>query len=120
MAPPLGEGVLMRKAIIPIFIVDGLDVSAYGSLDEAVAGLEPVDIKNNAYVMYDAEGTLIRLTTDGNRITASVDDEPKHATQLEYALREFLTLMDDTQADQASCDLPCLVKACLKYISVQN
>lgn len=99
---------------LPIFIVDDLDVSSYKSLDEALSGLEPIDIKNNAYIMYDAEGRVVQLATDGKRITAIIEDEPSHAVQLESSLRKFLGLMGDTLADDVSCNLPCLVHTCIK------
>jgi hypothetical protein len=106
----------MTEASLPIFIVDDLDISSYKSLDEALLGLEPIDIQNNAYIMYDAEGRVVQLATDGKRITPIIEDEPSHAIQLETSLRKFLRLIGETVADDANCNLPCLVDTCLKYI----
>jgi hypothetical protein len=106
----------MTEASLPIFIVDDLDVSSYKSLEEALSCLEPIDIQNNAYIMYDAEGRVVQLATDGKRITATIEDEPSHAVQLEASLRKFLRIMGDTLADDISCNLSCLAHTCLKYI----
>src|SRR5215510_8023151 len=91
MAPTMGKRVLDNSPTPPIFIVDGLDVGVFESLDDAVLQLEAVDVENGEYSSYDAEGRSLRLMTHGDRVLAQLDErEPSHADELSAVLRDFL------------------------------
>lgn len=105
----------MEKPTPPIFVIEDRDVGVYESVQEVQLHLEPVFIAEN--VAYDAQGRLLRLETDGRRVTVSLaEHEPTHASELEGAIREFLKWMKEPMADDPTCDLPCLVEACRKFI----
>ena len=116
MASTLEEGILMSNLIPPVFIVDGEDVGVFASLEEALLQLEPRDVTNQEYTGYDSEGRLLRLETDGERVSAYLaEDEPIHALQLETALRCFLRAMNEPSANDPKCDLSCLVAASRRF-----
>jgi hypothetical protein len=109
----------MADAIAPIFVVDDLDVFVYGSLSEAEADIEPLDVQPGGFRTYDSEGKLIKLEVKGSRVVASLaGDQPAHTGELEIALRSFLKAKNEPVAKNPACDLKCLVDACRRFISV--
>jgi hypothetical protein len=111
----------MAKAPALIFLIDGLDVSAYASLEDVAFDIEPVDAKDHDFLICDAEGRLVQLSTDRGYVTASlVEAEPTHAGDLETALRKFLGAMREPLADDPTCDLVCLVETCRKFVKVTH
>jgi hypothetical protein len=117
MASTMGKGPLKRQPKPPIFAVDGLDVAVYATTQDAFLHLEPSDVEDGSERIYDAEGRLVLIETDGTKITGgSCADEPSHADELTLALRGFLAMMNEPQADDPTCDLPCLVELSLKYV----
>jgi hypothetical protein len=103
---------------LPIFVIDGLDVSVYSSLRDLQFDLEPIDIQNDVFTVYDADGRLIHLKTDGKNINAILsDDEPPRTTELEVILREHLKATNNPLADDLDCHLPCLVESFRKLPS---
>jgi hypothetical protein len=109
----------MADVIAPIFIVDDLDVVVYESLDEAEADIEPHDVQPGGFRTYDSEGRLIKLEVKGSRVVASLaEDQPTHAEELEFALRNFFDAKNDPIAKNPTCDLKCLVNACRRFTSV--
>lgn len=111
--------ILMAKAPGLIFLIDGLDVSAYASLEDVVFDAEPVDAKDHDFLICDADGRLVQLSTDRGYVTASLAEaEPTHAAELETALRKFLGAMNEPLAADATCDLVCLVLTCHKFVKV--
>ncbi len=44
---------------LPIIINENGDISFYDSLEKAELDIEPPDVKNNIYVIYDSEGLLL-------------------------------------------------------------
>jgi len=46
---------------LPIIINEHGDVSAYRSLEDACSYMEVIDVRNNEYVAYDADGYLLNL-----------------------------------------------------------
>lgn len=102
----------MGNIALPIFVIEGVDVSSYASVKEAEMDIEPIDAKTGGLVAYDAEGRLLRFEASQWRVQISLaEDEPQHARELEAALRQFLIAVDDPRASDPRCDLPCLIKA---------
>ena len=117
MAPTMGEGVLMNNPKPPVFVIDGLDVGVFKSVEDAVLQLEPIDVNRGEYSAYDAEGRLLRLAVDGAKITAHLaETEPSHVDELSAALRGFLKAMGIMTVDDPECDLRCLVEASQQFI----
>ena len=113
----MGKRVLGDNPIPPIFVVDGLDVGVFASVDDAVLQLEAVDVKQDEYFSYDGEGRLLRLIADGDRVTAQLaETEPSHAEELSTILRDFLKEMGVKGVEDSSCDFQCLVEASRKFI----
>ena len=105
----------MSGAVPPIFVIEGDDVIVFESFE---VDLEPLDIRDGGMVAYDAEGRLLRLEINRGAVTVSVTEEnPTHAAELEFALRKFLKATGEAVADDAECDLKCLVNASRKFIT---
>jgi len=108
----------MEKPKPPIFIVDGFDIAVFPSVEDAEHHFEPRYFDPGDQAAYDAEGRLIRLEGTGNDVLARLaEDEPTHAAELAGALRAYLKEMKEPAADDPTCDLPCLVDACRRFIS---
>ena len=113
MASSMAEGILMSNLKLPIFVIEGGDVSVYLSVNEAEIDIEPIDAKSGGLMAYDAEGRLLRFETNHWRVSIGLaEDEPGHAAELEAALREFLIAVEDSIGSDPACDLPCLVEEC--------
>lgn len=113
MAPSVAERILMNNLKLPVFVIEGGDVSVYTSVKDAEIDIEPIDVKTGGLTAYDAEGRLLELETNHWRVSiALAENEPGHADELEAALREFLVAVNDPKAAEPECDLPCLVEAC--------
>jgi hypothetical protein len=113
----MAEGFLMNKFKFPIFVIEGMDIAMYNSLDQIQKQLESVDVKNQIYSTYDYEGRLLKLDTDGKQINVIfVEEDPRHARDLEEKLRRTLRFLKEPRADDETCDLQCLVKVSQKYI----
>lgn len=117
MAPTMETRVLGNQPIPPIFIVDGLDVGVFASVDDTVLQLEAVDVNNGEYSSYDAEGRSLHLTTDGETVIAQLAEvKPSHVDELSTVLRDFLKAVGAEGVDDSSCDLKCLVEISRKFI----
>jgi hypothetical protein len=92
-------------------------VGIFGSVEEAVLQLEAIDVKRGEYSTYDAEGRLLQLAVDGDRVTAHLaETQASHAQELSTALRAFLKAMGVSRAEDPLCDLQCLVEASREFI----
>lgn len=126
MASSMGERLVITMIKFPVFIGDkngkgnnvcASDISVYASIEDAQLQLEPVDVLNDEYIGYDAEGKLLRIEVENNRVVISLAEEnPSHAQELEDAIRTHLKEIDEPIMIDQTCDLSCLVKICLKYI----
>ena len=80
----------------PIFIVDGLDISAYRSAADAALSLEGPDVVAGGYRVYDANGHRFTMHSSGGpknysaRVTAQLADQPAVPEELAEALRNSL------------------------------
>jgi len=80
----------------PIIVDARGDVSAFDSVEAAEVALEPIDVSNKEYKVFDAEGTLLepRVTSNGLRVRL-VDSSPpeRQPDELAVVLRRFLSRM---------------------------
>lgn len=117
--PDLGVNFLMDKASSLIFVIDGLDVSAYASLEDLEFDIEPIDAKDHDFLIFDAQGRLVELSVDPGYVKASlVETVPTHRAELERSLRKFLEAINEPLATDPACDLPCLVAISSRLIKV--
>lgn len=101
----------------PVFIVDGNDLIVHSTFDEATHWLEPADISTNDYSVYDSEGRLLHIEPDGDKVKILLAEEvPRHASELEDALRRYLRTTGSALGEDSNCDLKCLVEACKKFV----
>lgn len=106
----------MSEIIFPIFVIEGEDIAIFPSLRDLQIQLEPIDIKNNVYISYDAKGRLLKIETDGKHITVlTTEKKPMHVSDLEISLRKYLIAMKEPMAKEIACDLPCMVNLSVKY-----
>ena len=74
----------------PIVIDENGDITLYQSAEAAGCALEPVDVQNGEYVVYDSEGFILTLICQGPRVLiggrASHGPEPE---KLVAALQSF-------------------------------
>ncbi len=74
----------------PIIVDQNGDVMFFGSVEEAEAYIEPIDVKNNEYVAFDSEGRLLRLIATIPRVTIEQAElNPAHAEMLRQTLIQF-------------------------------
>jgi hypothetical protein len=58
------EKILMTMPTYPIFVLEGLDIAKYDSIEIARRALEPIDVRNAVYEAYDILGRRLKLTVD--------------------------------------------------------
>ena len=117
MASAMGERFLMGEIIPPIFIVEDLDVGVYASIHDVERHLEPIDIRNQEYVAYDAVGKLLRLGINGNRVTVlPAEHKPSHASKLKKTLCDFLKAIKKPVTDDQRRKLSLLVEASKEFV----
>ncbi len=114
----MGKRILMNTITLPIFVVEGNDVMIFPSIEDIQIQLEPIHIKDNIHISYDAEGRLLKLVTDGRDINIlPAEEDPSHAAELEGLLRNYLIAINEPMAKEITCDLSCLVNLSKKYVS---
>lgn len=102
--------------ITPPIILDNCgDMTAYESIEDALAYAEPVDVDNGEYRAFDAKGRAIVLGTEpgggwGNRRTVvlSVEDPPRHAQDLQVRIVAYLQRLGEPVRDSEE-DLPSVI-----------
>ena len=97
---------------LPIIINENGDISVYDSLERAELDIEPTDVRNNIYSIYDSEGLmLIPVVVDDPeydivKIRASNEKKP---SELREALIEFLSITGHDSLILRTMDLEELV-----------
>jgi hypothetical protein len=79
----------------PIIVDNKGDVSIFDSVERAQRYLEPIDVRNDEYVIYDREGTLLRGIIVKHFLAERVKLEPASepgvaTTRLRQVLVDFL------------------------------
>lgn len=112
------------EVALPVFLVDGHDVTCFSSVDELTGYIEPIDVENAEYVVYDSEGQRVALAvTASNEVSAVPTGEyapDELASQLRYLVahvgRERFVLRDDP----AAAPLPELVRAVAAFLGRED
>ena len=108
----------------PIFIVDGLDISAYRSAADAALSLEGPGVLAGGYHVYDASGHRFIMHSSGGpkdysaKVTAQLTDQPAVPEELAEALRKSLEALGLTVPPGSS--LADLVWAFLAKVSYER
>ena len=89
---------------LPLIIAEGLDLSTYSAVDDALDALEPIDVRAGIYKGYDAEGRLLKLSCDSGHVTIEVAERhPTHAEELRTLLLKYLVHIGQSpQSDSPS------------------
>jgi len=98
------------KITLPIIIEEPGTLLLYNSLESAVYHLEAYDVNDTLYKGWDAEGRLLDISTNNNKVVIATNgDEPANAVELELILREHLEDVGLETHDIPSGDLAELV-----------
>lgn len=94
----------------PFVLVDNTgDIEVFDTVQELEQYAEPVDVRLNEYVAYDAEGRLLDLRCEevvGGRFlrvrlsvvrVVEAEQEPAHLDDLRRSLLRFLSLLGDNE-----------------------
>ena len=115
----------MHKFKYPLIVIEGLDVMLFDSKEDLIMELEGIDVAENSYKSFDAEGREIRLRAIGakrGRIIVhigrveidSIEEEPTHHEELYSLLTSFLHAIG--KEINNSMTLSELVDACEKVL----
>ncbi len=88
----------------PIIVDNRGDVGILKSVESAEKSLEPIDVLNSEYVIYDSEGRLLKASVEEKKVSSvfgvpvhresvvlsPVDQEPAHEDDLRRVLIRFL------------------------------
>lgn len=112
---------LKDKLKFPLFVIEGLDVVLYNSIEALEIHLEGIDVAEGRYKSFDAEGRSLNLeaigakrgrfmVTVGRVHLASAEDRPSHQQELAAYLRDHLNAVG--QAVDEELGLNQLVQMC--------
>lgn len=113
---------MSERAVFPIFVFEGNDLSLFDSFEALVTGLEGVDVEDGAYKAYDSCGRAVVMEAQGvvrGRFVVEIGtvavrgvDEVPSVDLFESDLRSFLQACSETPA--AELPIEDLVRACIK------
>ncbi len=98
---------------LPVFIIEGLDITVYSTIFDACQAVEPIDVQDNVYTCFDAEGQVLQLITDGKAITLLSNDK-YDASRLRILLAERLQYNTNYAVDELP--LGSLVELAKEYL----
>lgn len=109
--------ILMATILFPIFVIEGLDIVAFNSIEAAEQFLEPWWVKEKLGKVYDSEGRLLELIAEDSTVKISSSEEiPMHISELRKVLFDFLKITRNDQCFDPNHELSYLVKEVLKII----
>lgn len=109
----------MQPIKMPLIVAEGLDLTFYDRIEDAENHLEAIDVDNGIYTGYDADGRLLKIESNVNKISISaLEDNLMHTESLVELLRKFLDFFQDPAASDKLCTLPCLIEASRKFATL--
>jgi len=124
---------------LPIIVNENGDVSIYRHLEDACSHMEAIDVKNNEYVAYDADGYQLDLSTKNIRnectnllgrilglgkplvideievvVISDSENQVSHAGDLKMLLIKYLASLEVKLDISRENDLPYLIEEALK------
>lgn len=91
------SGMEYPRDSVPILVIEGNDIAAFESLNDALNWIEAIDALDDVYEVYDAAGRLLtlRAESDTGPVTLSgIDEDPRHREELRARLIRFFELVD--------------------------
>ena len=108
------------KPTLPVFIYEPVDMNVYETVESAELSLEAIDVNDNVYTGYDADGRLLKLIAEQDRIKIRLaEDKANHKQDLEIAIVSFLDALMDPFADESNVSFKELVQYCRKFASAK-
>jgi hypothetical protein len=107
----------------PIFVYQPNDLCVFESVKAAERYVEPIDVKNNEYIFYDAEGAVLRamVVKDflGIERTEICEEptQPDEPAELRKILSDFLTFVGHPKSDLEIMSLEDLVSKSQEHIT---
>jgi hypothetical protein len=110
---------------LPIILDEKGDLSVYDSLEKLLKYVEPIDVRNQEYIVYDSEGRFLQLGTATTRILFGLlegpevvtfeteEPTPAQASELRACISDFLTRVCVDKEWVARASLAELVKKAL-------
>jgi hypothetical protein len=99
----------------PLIVLETGDVMMFATADDLTGYLEAIDVKDGAFVVFDATGLQLALSTDGEDVYLVRPDQARSdPVALERALVDWASQMRgrfDGLPDHATDSLEDLVKA---------
>ena|SRR5215204_1884251 len=103
----------------PIFVYEPADLSVFESIAAAELGVEPIDVRNNEFLYYDAEGRILEasVVTDERGIerTLITGSDAFNKPGLKHALVEFFSALHYSRPELENMELFELVNESLKF-----
>ncbi len=103
----------------PIIIYEDGNIVFYESIKHAELSLEAIDVNNNAYIAYDSEGCLLRLSTLlRNVLILDGELETNHAEELRSRLVYYFS-KDSNDQSLESASLPELIQLGIRHFNLK-
>ncbi len=103
----------MPEPLLPIFLDEHGDITAFYSVLDAERYVEPIDVHHHEYIGYDAKGYRLQLSAAKNTVTITLPDNSElRAADLEQALRRWLLALGDPLSLDTKLNLSVLVNYC--------
>ena len=95
----------------PLVLCEGGDIEFFRTAKDAAAGLEPWYVREESFQLYDSDGCVLRVTTDGKQVTISDPSTPESREyELRFRLRDlFLASRYHPRAQIANASLDQLI-----------
>jgi hypothetical protein len=106
---------------MPIIADNRGDVLAFDSVPKAEAYMEPIDILNGEYVVYDSEGYILKPSVVKDKkgrervLLGPADEKRKDEEKLRTVLVQFLSQVTETNQPLESFSLGQLVEMLAKF-----
>lgn len=103
----------------PLIVIEGHDIGIYADVAFTLGDLEAIDVQKETYRVFDAEGRLVKLVAEKNRVVLSTtEEEPQYRLELEAALRGFLIVIGMPKMLADGMSLPQLLEESARYATV--
>lgn len=96
----------MRDPLPPIFLDEHGDIAAFASLADAVADVEAIDVLNDEYEAFDAEGRALVLHARDGRDPVSITVKAEVSPQPDELARRLRRWVERVGPERVGLDVP--------------